>query len=40
MTKQPLLAAAAMIMAVPVVIIFFTFQRYFVQGIQLSASKE
>lgn len=40
MTKQPLLAAAAMIMAIPVVIIFFTFQRYFVQGIQLSASKE
>jgi multiple sugar transport system permease protein len=40
MSKQALLAAYAMIMAVPVIIIFFIFQRYFVQGIQLSASKE
>jgi multiple sugar transport system permease protein len=40
MTKQPLLAAYAVIMATPVILIFFFFQRYFVQGIQLSASKE
>jgi len=40
MSKEPLLAAYAMLMAAPVVIIFFFFQRYFVQGIQLSASKE
>jgi multiple sugar transport system permease protein len=39
-TKQPLLAAYTVIMAAPVVIAFFLFQRYFVQGIQLSASKE
>jgi len=39
-TKEPLLAAYAMLMATPLVIIFFIFQRYFVQGIQLSASKE
>lgn len=38
--KEPMLAAYAMLMATPVVIIFFIFQRYFVQGIQLSASKE
>lgn len=39
-SKEPLIAAYAIIMATPVVIIFFAFQRYFVQGIQLSASKE
>ena len=39
-SKEPLLAAYAMLMATPVVTIFFIFQRYFVQGIQLSASKE
>ncbi|MCC7355311.1 MAG: carbohydrate ABC transporter permease [Anaerolineae bacterium] len=38
--KEPLIAAYAILMAVPVIIVFFIFQRYFVQGIQLSASKE
>jgi len=39
-TKEPLMAAYTVLMAAPVVIAFFMFQRYFVQGIQLSASKE
>ena len=37
--KEPLLAAYAILMALPLVTIFFLFQRHFVQGIQLSASK-
>jgi multiple sugar transport system permease protein len=39
-SKEPLLSAYALTMAAPVIVIFFMFQRYFVQGIQLSASKE
>ncbi len=39
-TKEPLIAAYALIMAAPVILVFFLFQRYFIQGIQLSASKE
>lgn len=37
--KEPLLAAYAVLMALPLIMIFFVFQRHFVQGIQLSASK-
>jgi len=39
-TKEPLMSAYALIMAAPIIILFFAGQRYFVQGIQLSASKE
>jgi ABC-type glycerol-3-phosphate transport system permease component len=39
-TKEPLMAAYSLIMAGPVIMVFFFFQRHFVQGIQLSASKE
>jgi len=39
-TKEPLMSAYALIMAAPIIIIFFLGQRYFVRGIQLSASKE
>lgn len=39
-TKEPLMAAYTILMAAPVILAFFLFQRYFVQGIQLSASKE
>jgi multiple sugar transport system permease protein len=38
--KEPLLAAYSLVMAAPVILAFFVFQRHFVQGIQLSASKE
>jgi ABC-type glycerol-3-phosphate transport system permease component len=38
--KQPLVSAFALIMAAPTILLFFTAQRYFVQGIKLSASKE
>lgn len=38
--KEPLLAAFAMLMAIPLIIVFFLFQRYFVQDLQISASKE
>ena len=38
--KEPLLAAYSLVMSVPVIVIFFLFQRNFVKGIQLSASKE
>jgi multiple sugar transport system permease protein len=37
--KEPLLAAYSVLMALPLITIFFVFQRHFVQGIQLSASK-
>lgn len=39
-TKEPLLAAYAILMALPLIVVFFLFQRYFVQDLQLSASKE
>jgi multiple sugar transport system permease protein len=39
-SKEPLLAAYALLMSIPVIIVFFIFQRYFVQGIQLSVAKE
>ncbi|MCC7353819.1 MAG: carbohydrate ABC transporter permease [Anaerolineae bacterium] len=39
-SKEPMLAAYSLIMAAPVVLTFFLFQRYLVQGIQLSAAKE
>jgi multiple sugar transport system permease protein len=38
--KQPLVSAFALIMAAPTILLFFSAQRYFVQSIQLSASKE
>jgi multiple sugar transport system permease protein len=38
--KEPLLAAYAMLMALPLITVFFAFQRYFVRDLQLSASKE
>jgi multiple sugar transport system permease protein len=38
--KEPLLAAYAMLMALPLITVFFVFQRYFVRDLQLSASKE
>ena len=38
--KEPLLAAFAILMAIPLIVVFFLFQRYFVQGLNLSASKE
>ncbi len=38
--KEPLLSAFALIMSAPTILLFFTAQRYFVQGIRLSASKE
>jgi multiple sugar transport system permease protein len=38
--KEPLLSAYALLMAAPVITAFFIFQRYFVQGIQLSVAKE
>jgi multiple sugar transport system permease protein len=37
--KEPLLAAYSVLMAAPLVLLFFLFQRHFVQGIQLSVSK-
>jgi ABC-type glycerol-3-phosphate transport system permease component len=39
-SKEPLLAAFAILMAIPLIAVFFLFQRYFVQGLNLSASKE
>jgi multiple sugar transport system permease protein len=39
-TKEPLLAAFAILMSLPLITVFFLFQRYFVQGLNLSASKE
>lgn len=38
--REPALSAYSLVMAAPVIIIFFLFQRQLVQGIQLSASKE
>lgn len=40
LSREPMLAAYSLIMATPVALAFFVFQRYFVQGIQLSAAKE
>lgn len=37
--KEPVLAAYAVLMTIPLVVLFFLFQKHFVQGIQLSASK-
>jgi multiple sugar transport system permease protein len=37
--KEPLLAAYAVLMTIPLLVVFFLFQKHFVQGIQLSASK-
>ncbi len=39
-SKEPWMASYALLMAIPVLIIFFFCQRYLVQGIALSASKE
>jgi multiple sugar transport system permease protein len=40
LSREPMLSAYAIIMAAPVIAVFFLFQRYFVQGIQLSVAKE
>jgi multiple sugar transport system permease protein len=38
--KEAPMAAYAVLMALPVIVLFFSAQRYFVQGVQLSVSKE
>ena len=38
--KEPALAAYSLMMALPVIMVFFVAQRYFVQGIRMTVSKE
>lgn len=38
--KEPAMAAYSLMMALPVIVVFFIAQRYFVQGMRISVSKE